>query len=49
MPRSSISAEVGPGVMLDYDADNRVVGIELLNAQQRLPAPQLKRILFEVA
>jgi uncharacterized protein YuzE len=43
------SAEVGPGVVLDYDADNRVVGIEVLNAQQRLPAAQLKQMLFEVA
>jgi uncharacterized protein YuzE len=43
------SAEVGPGVVLDYDADNRVVGIEILNAQQRLPSAQLTKMLFEVA
>jgi uncharacterized protein YuzE len=43
------SAEVGPGVVLDYDADNRIVGIEVLNAQQRLPAAQLNKMLFEVA
>lgn len=43
------SAEVGPGVILDYDADNRVVGVEFLNTQQRLPAAQLNQMLFEVA
>jgi uncharacterized protein YuzE len=30
------SAEVAPGVVLDYDGDGRVVGIELLNARKRL-------------
>jgi uncharacterized protein YuzE len=30
------SAEVSPGVVLDYDVDGRVVGIELLNARARL-------------
>lgn len=43
------SEEVGPGIVLDFDADNRVVGIEVLNAQQRLPAAHLKQMLFEVA
>ena len=43
------SEEVSPGVVLDFDAGNRVVGIEVLNAQQRLPAAHLKQIQFEVA
>jgi uncharacterized protein YuzE len=30
------SAEVAPGVVLDYDGAGRVVGIELLNARTRL-------------
>jgi uncharacterized protein YuzE len=30
------SAEVSPGVVLDYDDQGRVVGIELLNARKRL-------------
>jgi uncharacterized protein YuzE len=30
------SAEVAPGVVLDYDAEGRVVGIELLNARKTL-------------
>jgi uncharacterized protein YuzE len=30
------SAEVSPGVVLDYDDQGRVVGIELLNARKQL-------------
>ena len=30
------SAEVSPGVVLDYDGKGRVVGIELLAARKRL-------------
>jgi uncharacterized protein YuzE len=45
----SESAEVAPGLVLDFDAENRVVGIEVLDAQKRLPAAQLKQIQFEVA
>ncbi len=30
------SEEVSPGVVLDFDEDNRIVGIELLNAKARL-------------
>jgi len=33
------SEEVSPGVVLDYDEQNRVVGVEILNLSQR--APQL--------
>ncbi len=43
------SEEVGPGIVLDFDAENRVVGIEMLNAQRRLPSAHLKQMLFEVA
>jgi uncharacterized protein YuzE len=32
------STEVAPDVILDFDADNRLVGIELLNAKAELPA-----------
>ncbi|MGE3987991.1 DUF2283 domain-containing protein [Pseudorhodoplanes sp.] len=34
------SAEVAPGVVFDYDADGRIVGIELLDARAQL-APEL--------
>jgi uncharacterized protein YuzE len=30
------SAEVSPGIVLDYDDQGRVVGIELLNAHKHL-------------
>jgi uncharacterized protein YuzE len=33
------SEEVSPGVVLDYDEQQRVVGVEILNLSQR--APQL--------
>jgi uncharacterized protein YuzE len=42
------SEEVSPGVVLDFDAENRVVGIEVLNVQKRLPDAHLKQIQFEV-
>jgi uncharacterized protein YuzE len=43
------SLEVSPGVVLDFDAANRVIGIEVLNAQSRLPDAELGRMQFEVA
>ena len=43
------SEEVKPGLVLDFDADGRVVGFELLNAGRQLPAAQLRQIQFEVA
>jgi uncharacterized protein YuzE len=30
------SAEVAPGVTLDFDANGQVIGIEVLNVQQRM-------------
>jgi len=35
------SAEISPNVVFDYDADGRIVGIELLNAKSQLPADTL--------
>lgn len=35
------SAEVAPNVVLDYDADDRIVGIELLDARAQLSAKLL--------
>ncbi len=34
------SAEVAPDVVFDYDAEGRIVGIELLDARAQLP-PEL--------
>jgi uncharacterized protein YuzE len=31
------SKEVAPGVVLDYDAQNQVIGIELLHLSKRTP------------
>jgi uncharacterized protein YuzE len=36
------SEEVSPGVVLDYDADGRIVALEVLKAGERLP----KDVLF---
>lgn len=31
------SAEVAPGIVLDFDAEGRVVGLEVLGARKHLP------------
>lgn len=41
------SEEIKPGVILDYDANDNVVGIEILNLSKRVPAETLKRLEFE--
>jgi uncharacterized protein YuzE len=43
------SAEVEPGIVLDYDANNQVVGIEILRVKERVPAADLKHLDFKVA
>ena len=43
------SEEVQPGVILDYDVDNRVVGIELLNISSRATHEELTSIQFQSA
>jgi uncharacterized protein YuzE len=43
------SEEVKPGIVLDYDANDRIVGIEILNVRKRLPDADLKRLQLEVA
>ncbi len=35
------SEEVAPGVVLDYDSDGRMVGMEVLDARRHLPADAL--------
>ena len=37
----SESEEVAKGVVLDYDADGRMVGMEVLEARRHLPADTL--------
>ncbi len=41
------SEEVEPGVILDFNKDGKVVGIELLNISLRATPEQLKIIQFE--
>ncbi len=43
------SAEVQPGIVLDYDVNNQVVGVEILRVQERVPAADLKHLDFKVA
>lgn len=43
------SEEVQPGVILDFNEHNQVVGIEILNVKARVPLADLKQIRFEVA
>jgi uncharacterized protein YuzE len=37
------SAEVAPDVVFDYDAEGRIVGIELLDAKSQLPSDALTK------
>jgi len=41
------SEEVRPGVILDYDEKNNLVGIEILRVSERVPSATLKSVLVE--
>jgi uncharacterized protein YuzE len=43
------SEEVKPGIVLDFNAENQVVGIEVLDLRKRVPSANLKEMQFEVA
>lgn len=43
------SEEVQPGIMLDFNEHNQVVGIEILRVRERVPLANLKQMQFEVA
>jgi uncharacterized protein YuzE len=43
------SEEVRPGVILDYDEQDRVVGVEFLNISSRAGAEELTSIQFQSA
>jgi uncharacterized protein YuzE len=43
------SEEVQPGIILDYNSDGKVVGIEMLNLSQRISSDQLKVLQYETA
>jgi uncharacterized protein YuzE len=42
------SEEVSPGIVLDYNANDQVVGIEVLQLKQRIPSVDLKQIEVDV-
>ncbi len=43
------SEEVQPGIVLDYNEDDQVVGVEILRVRERVPAANLRQMQFEVA
>ena len=43
------SEEVQPGVILDFDKNNQVVGIEILNLSARIGQEKLNVLQFETA
>ncbi len=43
------SEEVRPGVILDFNDKDQVVGIELLSLKGRVPVEMLRQMSFEVA
>lgn len=44
---ASRSEEVSPGVIIDYDDHDHVVGIEMLYLSKRAPAIDIRRLSFE--
>jgi uncharacterized protein YuzE len=43
------SEEVAPGVVLDFNQQNQVVGIEMLNLSKRAPGLNLAELQFQSA
>ena len=43
------SQEVSPGVVLDFNGENEVVGIEMLHLSQRSPRLNLRDLQFQSA
>ncbi|HZK75310.1 MAG TPA: DUF2283 domain-containing protein [Candidatus Kapabacteria bacterium] len=41
------SEEVKPGVILDYDSEDNVVGVEILNLSKRIKSHALPQLNFE--
>jgi uncharacterized protein YuzE len=41
------SEEVSPGIILDYNADDKVIGIEMLHLSKRVPKLDAGRLLCE--
>jgi uncharacterized protein YuzE len=43
------SEEVQPGIVLDYNDNKQVVGVEILRVKKRVPLADLKHLDFKVA
>jgi uncharacterized protein YuzE len=43
------SEEVQPGIILDFNEQNEVVGVEILRVKGRVPLANLKQMQFEIA
>ncbi|HET54373.1 MAG TPA: DUF2283 domain-containing protein [Ignavibacteria bacterium] len=43
------SEEVKDGIVLDYNQDDQVVGIEILNISKRVSLPDLKKVQLDFA
>jgi uncharacterized protein YuzE len=43
------SEEVHPGIILDFNKKDEVVGVEVLRVKNRIPPANLKQMKFEVA
>ena len=41
------SEEVSPGIIVDYDENGQVVGIEMLHLSKRAQGADIHRLLFE--
>jgi uncharacterized protein YuzE len=41
------SEELSPGVVLDHNDENQVVGVEILNLSKRAPQIEATRLVFE--
>ena len=41
------SEEVQPGIILDFDVANRLVGVEILGISKRVSAEELRTLRFE--
>ncbi len=43
------SEEIQPGIILDFNEQNQVVGLEILKVKNKVPLANLKQIQFEVS
>ena len=41
------SEEVKPGIILDFNVEHEVVGVEILNVKRRVPEASLRKMDFE--